>query len=221
MSTNNELIIYDFKNIFKKSLNKEYMDKVLDFLNKYKINNFSEFINKHVMYMYIMTELHDNLVIFKIGYTANIIDRYKSLCNHFKCDFILIGIKNVNAQSDEIMFHNYMDTLPIKYNIKNYNKFNQKKFELYKCHEEVINEFNNFKIVLLEQEKTKQIEYQEKTKQIEYQEKTKQEEEKTKQEEEKTKQIEYQEKTKQEKEKTKQLKLELQLLKLRIQSTNI
>ena len=220
MSTNDKLIIYDFKNIFKKSLNKEYMDKVLDFLNKYKINNFSEFINKHVMYMYIMTKLHDNLVIFKIGYTANIIDRYKSLCNHFKCDFILIGIKNVNAQSDEIIFHNYMNTLPIKYNIKNYNKLNQKKLELYKCHEEVINEFNNFKIVLIEQEKTKQIEYQEKTKQIEYQEKTKQIEyqEKTKQEEEKTKQIEYQKKTKQEKEKTKQLKLELQLLKLKIQS---
>ena len=112
-----------------------------------------------------MTELHDNLVIFKIGYTSNIIDRYKSLCNDYKCDFILIGIKNVNAQSDEIMFHNYMNTLPIKYNIKNYNKSNQKKLELYKCHEEVINEFNNFKIVLIEQEKTKQIEYQEKTKQ--------------------------------------------------------
>jgi hypothetical protein len=210
MSTINELIIYDFKNIFKKSLNKDYMDKVLDILNKYKINNFSDFINKHIMYMYIMTELHDNLVIFKIGYTSNIIDRYKSLCNDYKCDFILIGIKNVNAQSDEIMFHNYMNTLPIKYNIKNYNKSNQKKLELYKCHEEVINEFNNFKIVLIEQEKTKQIEYQEKTKQ---------EQEKTKQEQEKTKQIEYQEKTKQEKEKTKQLKLELQLLKLKIQNT--
>jgi hypothetical protein len=224
MSTSNELIIYDFKNIFKKSLNKEYMDKVLDILNKNKIYNFSDYINKHVMYMYIMTELFDNLVILKIGYTHNIIDRYKSLCNDYKCDFILIGIKNVNAQSDEIMFHNYMNTLLIKYKIKNYNKLNQKKIELYKCDKEVINEFNNFKIVLIEQEKTKQIEFQEKTKQeqektkqIEYQETTKQEQEKTKQIElqEKTKQ--EQEKTKQEQEKTKQLKLELQLLKLQMQ----
>ena len=41
MLTSNELIINDFKNIFKKSLNdKQYMLKVLDILNKYKINNF-------------------------------------------------------------------------------------------------------------------------------------------------------------------------------------
>ena len=107
-----------------------------------------------------------------------------------------------------------MNTLTNKYNIKYNTKSHHKKLELYKFDEEVINEFNNFKIILIEQEKTKQIEYQEKTKQIEYQEKTKQEQEKTKQEEEKTKQEE--EKTKQEQEKTKQLKLELQLLKLKI-----
>ena len=221
MLTSNELIINDFKNIFKKSLNdKQYMLKVLDLLNKYKINNFSDFINKHVMYMYIMTELYNDLAIIKIGYTFNIINRYKSLCNDYKCDFILIGIKYINSESDEIMFHNYMKTLTNKYNIKYNSKSNQTKLELYKLDEEVINEFNNFKIVLLEQEKTKQIEYQEKTKQeIEKtkqdQEKTKQEQEKTKQEQEQTKQIEYQEKTKQEIEKTKQLKLELEILKLK------
>ena len=221
MLTSNELIINDFKNIFKKSLNdKQYMLKILDILNKYKINNFSDFINKHVMYMYIMTELYNDLAIIKIGYTFNIINRYKSLCNDYKCDFILIGIKYINSESDEIMFHNYMKTLTNKYNIKYNSKSNQTKLELYKLDEEVINEFNNFKIVLLEQEKTKQIEYQEKTKQeIEKtkqdQEKTKQEQEKTKQEQEQTKQIEYQEKTKQEIEKTKQLKLELEILKLK------
>ena len=234
MLTSNELIINDFKNIFKKSLNdKQYMLKVLDILNKYKINNFSDFINKHVMYMYIMTELYNDLAIIKIGYTFNIINRYKSLCNDYKCNFILIGIKNINSESDEIMFHNYMKTLTNKYNIKYNSKLNKTKLELYKLDDEVINEFNNFKVVLIEQEKTKQIEYQEKTKQIEYQEKTKQEQEqektkqieyqektkqeqeKTKQEQEKTKQIEYQEKTKQEIEKTKQLKLELEILKLK------
>jgi hypothetical protein len=234
MLTSNELILNNFKNIFKKSLNdKQYMLKVLDILNKYKINNFSDFINKHVMYMYIMTELYNDLAIIKIGYTFNIINRYKSLCNDYKCNFILIGIKNINSESDEIMFHNYMKTLTNKYNIKYNSKLNKTKLELYKLDDEVINEFNNFKVVLIEQEKTKQIEYQEKTKQIEYQEKTKQEQEqektkqieyqektkqeqeKTKQEQEKTKQIEYQEKTKQEIEKTKQLKLELEILKLK------
>ncbi len=34
--------------------------------------------------MYIMIELFDNLVILKIGYTHNIIDRYKSLCNDYR-----------------------------------------------------------------------------------------------------------------------------------------
>jgi hypothetical protein len=139
-----------------------------------------------------MTELYNDLAIIKIGYTFNIINRYKSLCNDYKCNFILIGIKNINSESDEIMFHNYMKTLTNKYNIKYNSKSNKTKLELYKLDEEVINEFNNFKVVLIEQEKTKQIEYQEKTKQIE-----------------------YQEKTKQEIEKTKQLKLELEILKLK------
>jgi len=168
------------------------------------------------MYMYIMTELYGDIVTLKIGYTFNIIKRYSTLCNEYKSDFILIGIKNVNSEQDELEFHNYMNNLPNKYNIKYNNKSNQKKMEIYKFDEEVINEFNNYTIVLIEQEKTKQE--IEKTKQIASHEETKQEMEKTKQEMEKTKQ--EKEKTKQEKEKTKQLKLEIKLLTLKNRLTN-
>jgi len=201
---NNQLItdkklVNNFINIFKRSLkDNKYMLKVLEILEKYKITNFSNYNKKHIMYMYIMTELYGDIVTLKIGYTFNIIKRYSTLCNEYKSDFILIGIKNVNSEQDELEFHNYMNNLPNKYNIKYNNKSNQKKMEIYKFHEEV----NNYTIVLIEQEKTKQE--IEKTKQIASLEETKQE----------------MEKTKQEMEKTKQLKLEIKLLTLKNRLTN-
>ena len=53
MLTSNELIINDFKNIFKKSLNdKQYMLKVLDILNKYKINSNYSYILLNSIILY-------------------------------------------------------------------------------------------------------------------------------------------------------------------------
>jgi hypothetical protein len=158
----------------------------------------------------------DDKMVLKVGYTYSLYKRNKSLCDDFKCELYLIGIKEINAEEDEKKFHEFMKQMkkeyiyPYKKTTKN-KKTNQtnevNKFELYILCDEVINEFYNYKVelhntLLIEQEKTKQIEAQEKTKQ----------------EQEKTKQIEVQEKTKQIEielqEKTKQIEFEIELKKL-------
>jgi len=215
--------------------NKKYMIRIIEIYKTCRISLCANYLNKHVMYMYIMDkQFTDNKMVLKVGYTYSLYKRNKSLCDDFKCELYLIGIKEINAEEDEKKFHEFMKQMkkeyiyPYKKTTKN-KKTNQtnevNKFELYILCDEVINEFYNYKVelhntLLIEQEKTKQIEAQEKTKQE--QEKTKQIEievqEKTKQEQEKTKQIEIQEKTKQIEvelqEKTKQIEFEIELKKL-------
>jgi hypothetical protein len=215
--------------------NKKYMIRIIEIYNTCRISLCVNYLNKHVMYMYIMDkQFTDDKMVLKVGYTYSLYKRNKSLCDDFKCELYLIGIKEINAEEDEQKFHDFMRQMKKEYiyphtktiiNKKTNETKEVKKFELYILCDEVINEFYNYKVelhntLLIEQEKTKQIEAQEKTKQE--QEKTKQIEvevqEKTKQEQEKTKQIEVQEKTKQIEielqEKTKQIEFEIELKKL-------
>jgi hypothetical protein len=186
--------------------NKKYMLRVVEIFNYYTnlIKQFPciNYLNKHIMYMYIMDRNFDNNeIIIKIGYTYHLYKRNKSLCNDFNCELYLIGIKEINSE-DEIKFHEYMKQMKKEYIFdyqKTINKKKINKYELYLLHDEVINEFNNYNVqlhnnLLIEQEKTKQIEAQEKTKQ----------------DQEKTKQIEVQEKTK-------QMEIELEIKKLELQ----
>lgn len=165
------------------------------------------------MYMYIMDkQFTDNKIVLKIGYTYSLFKRNKSLCDDFKCELYLIGIKEINAEEDEQRFHDFMRQMKKEYvyehtktttNKKTKETKEVKKFELYILCDDVINEFYNYKVelhntLLIEQEKTKQIETQEKTKQ----------------DQEKTKQIEVQEKTKQIGFEIELKKIELEMKKL-------
>lgn len=187
------------------------MIRIVEIYNTCRISLCVNYLNKHVMYMYIMDkQFTDN----KIGYTCNLYKINKSLCNDFKRELYLIGIKEINAEEDEQKFHDFMRQMKKEYiyphtktiiNKKTNETKEVKKFELYILCDEVINEFYNYKVelhntLLIEQEKTKQIEVQEKTKQ----------------KQENTKQIEIQEKTKQieVQEKTKQIGFEIELKKL-------
>ena len=200
----------------KDYFDKEFMSYVVE-IYKNKIKLEICFLNKHIMYMYIMDrEFDNNKMVVKIGYTYHLVKRTKQLCTEFNCPIFLIGIKEINAESDEQQFHNYMMQMKKELNVP-YKKKNKKtnnetdKFELYLLCDEVIKEFNNYDIQLynklyLEKEKTKQLEIQaevdkekEKTKQLEIQEK------------EKTKQLEIQTEVDKDKEKTKQLELQFQI----------
>ncbi len=84
----------------------------------------SKYINKHLMYMFVLdvdlTKLkikkkildifekrygHLRLILLKIGYTYHLLDRIIALKKKFKCNIYLIELKQVNSEHDETEFH--------------------------------------------------------------------------------------------------------------------
>ena len=162
----------------------------------------TKYMDKHVLYgcIAIIKDISGEKKVFiKIGYSFDFSDR--KLSNEYGCRFYLIGIKVIQSHKTEDEFHNAVRQnkpyliVPMKIDGKN-------KDEVYYFSEDIYNEFMNVEeytrndVLLIEQEKTKQI----------------QEQEKTKQEQEKTKQI--QAKIKLEQEKTEQLRIQLRLAEL-------
>ena len=61
------------------------------------------------MYMYIMDrEFENKKMVAKIGYTYHLVRRNRQLCTDFECPIHLIGIKEINAESDEQEFYKYI-----------------------------------------------------------------------------------------------------------------
>lgn len=83
-------------------------DKIFECKNKIWIN----YVNKHVMYLYIMTLNNpDNRILCKIGYSYNFISRLKQLRSEYNANFYLLGLKLINSEHDEKEFHSYLKTL--------------------------------------------------------------------------------------------------------------
>ena len=192
--------------------NEEYVTVIISKYKSYSAQIvYSKYLNKHVMYFYIMDlNTDEKLFLCKIGYSYSIDSRERKLCDDFSCNLFPVGFLEINSESDEKRFHDLIvrkyPNLPYVIEKKKSTKSDEvnKKYEIYKLDPVLFEEFFKYNInlstntVLIEQEKTKQ------------------EQEKTKQEEEKTKQIVAQEKTKQEQEKTKQMELELEMMKLKL-----
>ena len=73
----------------------------------------TEYVNKHVMYLFIVTikdPLEQNRIICKVGYTFDIVDRINSLRTEYKCNFYLIALKFVESEKREKEFHKLMKT---------------------------------------------------------------------------------------------------------------
>ena len=122
LSNDNKLVISDDKLILKKPIDnfiENYVytqtydnQDLLDFIKKEIINtkkiNWNKYVNKHIMYFFVIT-LEDpnglNRILCKIGYSCDLIDRFKSLETEFKCKFYLMGIKTVFNIQDEKEFH--------------------------------------------------------------------------------------------------------------------
>ncbi len=62
----------------------------------------------HIMYFFVIT-LNDpqdkNRILCKIGYTSDLIERFKSLEYEYKCKFYLLGMKTIKKEQDEKKFH--------------------------------------------------------------------------------------------------------------------
>jgi|SaaInlStandDraft_6_1057023.scaffolds.fasta_scaffold21789_3 hypothetical protein len=83
----------------------------------------------HVMYCFIMTlddPTGNNRILCKIGYSADLVTRFKSLEREYKCKFYLLGLKTVHSQHDEKMFHTLLKLqypeLSVNIKINNHDK---------------------------------------------------------------------------------------------------
>jgi hypothetical protein len=91
--------------------NNNLVDFVKNQINECKKTNWNKYVKKHVMYFFVIT-LEDpdklNRILCKIGYSCNIIDRFKSLESEYKCKFYLLKLKFVHSVQDEKDFHNLL-----------------------------------------------------------------------------------------------------------------
>jgi hypothetical protein len=101
----------------------------------------SKYINTHTLYFFILTlNGHPDKIYCKIGYTYNILQRYKELKQEYGCSFYLIGIKSINAEHEEKMFHKSIKNLHQEMYPK-YTINGKVKEEVYYLNDELINQF--------------------------------------------------------------------------------
>ena len=91
--------------------NENLLNFVKEKIKNFKKSNWNKYLNRHVMYFFIIT-LEDpnglNKILCKIGYSCDLLKRIKSLEGEYKCKFYLIGIKLVHNVQDEKEFHNLL-----------------------------------------------------------------------------------------------------------------
>ena len=102
---------------------------------------FSEYIECHTMYMFILSLFNDDMnIICKIGYTYDIIARYKSLMYEYKCMIFLVSLKSIKSEHNEKELHklikNVYPNLTYHLTIGSTNKE-----ELYYFNPVILNEF--------------------------------------------------------------------------------
>jgi len=107
--------------------------------------NVQFFDRKNVLYYFItsITNIIDKRVIVKLGYTADLMERYSSLQREYDSKFVLVGVKVINSQQDEKQFHRLLKN---KYSELNYKiKLGDKcKDELYYYDDRLTQEFYEF-----------------------------------------------------------------------------
>ena len=123
--------------------NTEHFQLVSEFIKHASNISIVPYMNTHVMYMFIFHIFNDdNLIICKVGYTHNIIARYRSLINEYKCNIYLLSLKIVESMDTEQNFHNM---LKLKYNDMIYPIMirSTNKEEVYYFNEKILKDFNN------------------------------------------------------------------------------
>lgn len=103
----NEYIIEEY-NYTQTYENENLLGLAKERIKECKKLNWNKFLKKHIMYFFLIT-LEDpdglNRILCKIGYSCNLIDRFKSLEVEYKCKFYLLGLKLVHSVQDEKEFH--------------------------------------------------------------------------------------------------------------------
>lgn len=109
--------------------NTDLLDFIKSRIAESKKMNWNKYVNKHIMYFFVITlDDPDNLnrILCKIGYSCDLIDRFKSLENEYKCKFYLLNVKLIHSVHDEKNFHSLLKKkfpeLVVNCKIGNHNK---------------------------------------------------------------------------------------------------
>jgi len=112
-SQGNDLMIL-YKGSCDQSYNNPIYDKLIkDLILKGSKIPLQKYAEQHVLYFFIITiadQTKLNRIFCKIGYTADIIERIKSLRMEYACQIFLIGLKYIKSEQYEKKFHNNIKT---------------------------------------------------------------------------------------------------------------
>jgi len=165
--TNNKLTLKKFKNnehnnasILKQQNNihpcsydsDEDMIYVRHLLDNGHNTALCKYLNKNVLYAFILPlKLDHQYIIIKFGFTDDIIGRFKTLISEYGCEIFFIGIKLVNTHKEERKFHAMLKQKYPEY-VQEYTIKGKEKTELYKLSTCLMNEFNNYNVIVDEEE---------------------------------------------------------------------
>jgi len=154
---------------------------------------YNNYINKSIMYLYLMENKKEKKLSkryhLKIGFSDNVHNREPNLKQEYDSNTYLLGLYEIPCIEYEKIFHKLPHMKELKFNMVQRKKTKKKdssgnnifrenkKEEIYILSPRVIFEYFSYGLyisrflnnndVLIEQEKTKQMEIQEKTKQME------------------------------------------------------
>lgn len=158
-SANNFIESYEYTQTFDNMI---LTDFIKDRIKEMKQINWNKYCspNIHVMYCFVTTlDDIDNRIICKIGYSADLVSRFKSLQSEYKSKFYLLGLKTVFSQKDEKEFHNLLKIqfpeFVINKKINNHDKdelyvFDVNLYKSFLCYQDKVPFSNN--IVELEKD---------------------------------------------------------------------
>lgn len=118
--------------------NVDHMNEIKKEIMKSRNITVSKYINKPVMYMFVIGTTLDKTPILKIGYTQNISQRAKELTAHYNSQLYLIRIKEITSISEEMKFHKHLQLF-----YPNLMQQYMNETELYMYHPNILSEFDN------------------------------------------------------------------------------
>jgi hypothetical protein len=144
MTINDKAKLLTDANICDKTYeNIELVDFIRNELVKFKNVGWNKYCDKHIMYFCILTiddPIKQNRILCKVGYSADFVERMKSLVSEYKCKIYLMGLKTVKKEQDEKLFHSLLKKkfceLVVDVKINNHDKD-----EIYVFDERLYSEF--------------------------------------------------------------------------------
>lgn len=124
---------------------KEHLARIYSTLTNLSLRPFAKYLNTSVLYIFIVPLKRDhNNIVVKIGWTCDILKRWKQLASEYHSNFYLLDIKKIEKESVETEFHEalkkrYPDAIELM-TIKK-----QEKTELYKFNDQILQEFRAVK----------------------------------------------------------------------------